>query len=527
MVRVFIRDANRYGNGVVRLLEEVNPSRQLILFDRDSETGLLNQAWENPEISLFMLNAPTGMGKTVLVEQWLHKFQQHDLADAKAVYFWSFYPPDLTHPLQHPVDEFFNHALHWFGETDTPQHNRLAQGERLARLIQTQPTLFVLDGLELLQSKTGDLQGQLTDPRLNSLLECLAETNPGLCVTISQQPLSGTFASSAKTQVCELQKLPIPAATELLRHLGVQGSDSKLEQIAEDCEQHPFTLTLLGAYLHHWHQGDWHYIEQIPILMDPKPEGRQARRIFTANAAKLAGTASEAPLLLLSLLYQPVDHFTLEELLEMGQKTLLQGWLKKQRNYASLTKSFKHLKHQKRQQIFQQLHDLGLITLSGSHLHLAPWVREFFYREFKYQWPAAWEEANTHLMEYHASLPVTAAPYALPETVQHVTTAKTATPIIAKTEELPQPIVEIETTSLVTATEPAPEPATVAMPCPPRAFTTDDLEKVANAIRHIKGVQKSLQMLQQRTKKFQKSVRQLDKDIQSMHYPPAKAGTGS
>jgi hypothetical protein len=515
MARVFIRDANRYGKESACLPEEANPSRQFIVFGRASETDILNQAWANPDTGLFMLSAPAGTGKTVLVEQWLHTLQKHDWADAKAVYIWSFYPPDLAHPLQHPVDEFFNHALHWFGEMDTPLHSRLAQGERLASLIQNQPTLLVLDGLDILQTKTGGLTGRLTDPRLGSLLECLAKTNPGLCIAISQQPLPGSFVPSPKTQVCELENLPIPAAIELLRHYGVQGTDPKLEQIAGDCEQHPFTLTLLGAYLHHWHQGDWHYIEQIPILMDPNPEGRQARRILTANATKLAGTASEAPLLLLSLLYQPVDHFTLEELLEMGQNTLFQGWFKQQRDYASLTKPFKRLKHQKRQQVFQQLHAMGLVTLSGSHLHLSPWVREFFYREFKYQWPAAWKEANTHLMEYYASLPEAAAPYTLPETGQNKQ---------SKTVEMPAPNIVVTGSTPVPAQAPM-RPAPRQRPAP--TFTTADLATVANMIQRAESVQHSLQMLQQRTRKFQKSVRQLDKDIQSMHYPPAKAGTHS
>ena len=55
-------------------------------------------------------------------------------------------------------------------------------------------------------------------------------------------------------------------------------------------------------------------------------------------------------------------------------------------------------------------------------------------------------------------------------------------------------------------------------------LTAKEVEMLQDLIPQLHQFQRSLQILQQRTKKFQKSLRQLDKDVQSMHYPFAYTG---
>ncbi len=70
------------------------------------------------------------------------------------------------------------------------------------------------------------------------------------------------------------------------------------------------------------------------------------------------------------------------------------------------------------------------------------------------------------------------------------------------------------------------EPSPPLIPAKP-AFSRSDVENLSNLMAQLKNYQNSLQMLQIRTKKFQKHVRQLDKEVESMHYPFARTGTDS
>ncbi|MGB3918959.1 MAG: hypothetical protein WBL07_16110, partial [Thiothrix litoralis] len=58
-------------------------------------------------------------------------------------------------------------------------------------------------------------------------------------------------------------------------------------------------------------------------------------------------------------------------------------------------------------------------------------------------------------------------------------------------------------------------------------LTRHDLDNMIDLMTHLKRYQNSLQILQIRTKKYQKHVKQLDKEVQSMHYPFAQTGTNS
>ena len=115
MTRIFIRDEYHCGQHDISAEDYVNQFEAPRLFGRTHEIGLLNQAWTNPQARLFLLHGETGGGKTALIHKWLHHLQKKHWHDAEAVFLWSFYPPDLAHIPQDPVEEFFRHALYWFG----------------------------------------------------------------------------------------------------------------------------------------------------------------------------------------------------------------------------------------------------------------------------------------------------------------------------------------------------------------------------------------------------------------------------
>ena len=93
---------------------------------------------------------------------------------------------------------------------------------------------------------------------------------------------------------------------------------------------------------------------------------------------------------------------------------------------------------------------------------------------------------------------------------------------------IPEPEPEPEPVSVVIP-EPEPEPEPVAAEMIPiqqaSSLTRQDIDKMIDLMTHLKRYKNSLQMLQIRTKKYQKHVKQLDKEVQSMHYPLTKTGT--
>ncbi|OQX10179.1 MAG: hypothetical protein BWK73_20925 [Thiothrix lacustris] len=522
MTRIFIRDEHHCGQRDTEAEDYVKQFETPVLFGRTHEIGLLNQAWVDSQSRLFLLHGETGIGKTALLHKWLHTLQKKHWHDAETVFVWSFYPPDLTQPLQDPVEEFFRYALHWFGGEAATRCPNLLQGEYLARLVNAHHALLVLDGLETLQYTKGSSENQIGDPRLKVLLERLAAQNPGLCVVIGRQPLEGNF-SAAGVKRHALEKLPVDAAAECLMHKGVQADSEKLRQMAVDYGQNPLTLNLLGGYLSVWHAGDWQRMDQIPVLMDQQAEGRQARRILVANATELHGKPSEAILYLLSLLYRPVHWDTLEALLSRERGWSLPPIFKRppQDNYTSLITGFLRLSQRKRYLAILQLRELGLLELSGRCFWLPSWVREAYQRQFKYDWPVAWSQTNAHLMRYHATLtPDT-------EALAKITPLIDTQPVITPTPEFNAasvytPNIDLAwlntiTPALTAALPPAtahhlatdPEPVAISV-FDPVTLQRADLDKMTALMAQLKHYQNALHTLQIRTQKYQKQVRQFD-----------------
>lgn len=536
MTRVFIRDGYHCGQHDIVAEEYVEQFEATVLFGRTHETGLLNHAWINAKLRLFLLSGATGIGKTALLRHWLHTLQKKHWHDAEAVFFWSFYPPDLTQPLQDPVEEFFRHALYWFGGEESANVPNLLQGEHLATLIQAHHTLLILDGLETLQFKTGSAVNQVGDPRLNRLLERLAEHNHGLCVVVSRAPLQLNVEAEG-IQRHELEKLPVDAAAAYLSYKGVQGDTDKLRQIAVDYGQNPLTLNLLGGYLSVWHSGNWLQMEKIPVLMDQHADGRQARRILVANASKLHGKPGESILYLLSLLYRPIHQDTLETLLGNPRVRLRLpfGWFSKfqQDHYAHVIGKFQHLGQRKRQETLQQLQTLGLLEQSEHCLALPQWVREAYQRQLRFDLPVTWKETNQRLMSFFKALPKTSMTDDLSSITPLILTHKSVKVAEPFNKWLPAPP-ETHALPLITAEITAVEPVSTdtnvqqpAIPAPPAAppitlapsdnkpiFDRTDLNNMLELMTQLTRYQNTLHTLQIRTKKYQRHIKQLDKEVQ-------------
>ena len=584
MVRIFIRDEDECGNSTVSAPETLQQFKVPILFGRNAELEQLHHAWRDSATHLFAISAASGVGKTALIERWLYDLQQHYWHDAEAVYVWSFYPKTPANTFsfipkelaqQHheqrnaalgeALDEFFHHALQWFGDHPANALTPLQQAERLARQIQANHTLLILDGLEhFLRNENSTLH--FSDPRLFALLERLTEYNPGLCVVMTQQTMQPVFSAYEAARYLTLPALTTAAGVQLLRQKGVQGTEAKLLEIIHDHELHAQTLQLLGGYLAYWHQGNWLGLEHIPVLFDKQVAGRHIRRLLTANAHCLASSGAETIVLLLSLNKQPLDRQTLLELLQHIPSSRVRHWFSRWSKHGdTLTEvvyPFKHLNKSKQLQVFRQLQQLGLLCVSGRKVYLPDVVRTFFFQQFRQDYPLAWQAAQ-HLLDQYLISKKTAIPpklfttdnaqvhqavndlprltvHSQPTKARHVTLPvpqylpaqvnQRVTPLV----DIPMPAAYARATRDLPASPPLmangePPLKTFALSTTPTLPITPDttalqplatlvdIERVNQLIPQIEDFQRSLQILQQRTRKFQKSMRQLDKAVQSIH----------
>ncbi|OJH40373.1 TIR domain-containing protein [Cystobacter ferrugineus] len=219
------------------------------LFGRERELALLDGAWADPDTHVISLVAWGGVGKSSLVNQWLGKLAMNHYRGAHRVYGWSFFSQGQRDTTA-LADDFLSEALKRMGDPAPTQGAVWERGERLARYIQQERMLLILDGLEPLQAQPGPTWGRLKDPGLSVLVRELAFFNPGLCVITSRVRVTDIdHFRNTTAPVIELEGLSEAAGAELLQSLGVGGSQEELQQASRELGGHSLALNLLGTYL--------------------------------------------------------------------------------------------------------------------------------------------------------------------------------------------------------------------------------------------------------------------------------------
>lgn len=191
-----------------------------------------------------------GAGKTAVAEQVLRRLREAPLA--AHVLVWSFYEnPD--------AGAFLREACELLtGEPDDGPGGRL---ERLQRALgDERPHLFLLDGLERVQSEggAGRARGELEDHALRSLLRALAGgAGRSRALVTSRFPITDLEPwKDAGYRAHPLDDLDDQAAIAVLRGYGVSGDDETLDGLARSVGHHALSVSTLGAYLHHFADGD-------------------------------------------------------------------------------------------------------------------------------------------------------------------------------------------------------------------------------------------------------------------------------
>jgi hypothetical protein len=314
------------------------------------------------------------------------------------VFDWSFYSQGTREQGGASADTFVAKALVFFGDKEMAQSaaSPWDKGARLAHLVAERRTLLVLDGLEPLQYPRGPLAGKLKDPALEALLRSLAQRNPGLCIVTTREhvadlaPYRNTTAPGR-----ELQHLSIPAGVELLKTLGVKGTEAEFEQLVQDVAGHALTLGLLGCYLVRAHRGDIRKRDHVKLdKADAKIQGGHAFKTMAAYEKWLAEGGKEgerglAVLRLLGLFDRPADAGCLEAL---RREPAIKG----------LTEPLVGLDEEDWNLTLSSLAGCGLALLQSERtaIDAHPLIREYFAKQLREQNLEAWRSAHRRLYEH-------------------------------------------------------------------------------------------------------------------------------
>lgn len=361
------------------------------LFGRRKELEMLDAAWASDSTNIVSLVAWGGVGKSTLVNKWLERMQGDNYRGARRVYAWSFYSQGTGERVT-SADLFINAALQWFGDADPTAGSPWDKGERLARLVQEQKTLLLLDGLEPLQSPHAHERGKIKDPALLTLLTELARDNPGLCIITTRERVSDLAEFEATTvQHTDLEQISDEAGRALLRVGGVQGTDAELEQATRDFGNHALAINLLAVYLRDVPNHHISHAAEIPDLDIPEDKGKHPRRLIAAFAQRFGDSPEVELLRMLGLFDRPADSASLEALRAAPA-------------IPNLTDHIHSLSEADWLHLIEKLRRMKLIANVGHHgdtdLDAHPLVREHFGQELKEQHPAAWREVNLRLYEY-------------------------------------------------------------------------------------------------------------------------------
>jgi tetratricopeptide (TPR) repeat protein len=369
------------------------PSTNPELFGRDNELKLLDEVWDNTGTNIIGLVAWGGVGKTALVNTWLSKMRQDNFRGAERVFGWSFYSQGAAESKQASADQFIASALKWFGDPEPDAGSPWEKGERLAEFVRNQKTLLILDGLEPLQHPFREEEGRIRDPGLQSLVRELANYNPGLCVITTRLDVDDIkdFIGTTAENI-HLEYLSDEAGMDLLKYLGVKGTDDELKQAVREFDGHALALMLLGTYLSIVYKGDIQKRDRIAKLTKERKYGGRARQMMESYEAWFKDQPELDILRMVGLFDRPAEGGAIEVLRATPPIT-------------GLTSKLKDLSHEDWQFALNNLRTVDLLAKEDpgmpDTLDCHSLIREHFGEKLMENNPEAWKEAHYRLYEYY------------------------------------------------------------------------------------------------------------------------------
>ena len=392
-----------------------------MLIGRKTELDQLTEAFTNPNIRLAIIVAAGGIGKSALTDEWLQHIAAQNYDGKTRVFGWSFYSQG-SHTTFTNSQPFFNAALPFLGVTEIPK-DEIEKARLLARCLQQQPCLLILDGLEPLQyaENLPAMSGELQDSALKEFFSCFRQTaGKSFVLLSSRQPLMELKKWQPEHYLpLDLKTLPHQDGAALLQALGVTGNEDERQAISKDLNGHALSLVLMGHLLKEYHQGDPRYAKELPPLAslplskrgtegdlinsDAEQDSRHALRVLDYYDS-LQDAASRCFLQLLGLFDRPMNCEEKAALIAEAQHA----------------EPLRALTVKQWQAVEQRLEKSGLLlgkkgTFERMEWDTHPIIRAYFGQKFKENYPEAFKQAHLVLFDYYQKLPEKELPDTLEE----------------------------------------------------------------------------------------------------------------
>lgn len=395
------------------------PTGTMPLIGRHNHLQQLDEFLASRHVEIASLIADNGVGKSALVEAWLKKMQATEFKGIKKVFAWSFYGQECKTTQTNSVD-FFNNALPFFGHTNPLPEQDEERANTLVTLLQKQSYLLVLDGVETLQYPDKTCHACFADAGfyrfLNQLFSLSLETenvnngsNRLLLMTSRQKIPCSESKQEGFYREIPLDNLTTEEGVELLKSLGVNGSESQLSNTTTTLQGHPLGLMLLGNFLTHYHKGDIARRDQIKDLLSTQALGDHALKVInhyhTNDACAL-----------------PAIHRTVLKMMGLFNRPMEMELFKLLTNKASIALPLKQIDTHKLQQIQKDLIKIGVLLpqkLTGLNHNQCwdthPLIKSFFAKKVRQEDPEGYQQAQGILFDYFQALPNEEYPETLEE----------------------------------------------------------------------------------------------------------------
>ncbi len=208
----------------------------------------LDMDYANPAVHITSLIGFGGEGKSSLAFKWVVQLLAGNPPDA--AFWWNFYDNRSSEAM---LEEL---ARYLYGDVAQQWTSTAARAEAVGAMLYERRVLLVLDGFEVMQDPDGDDYGTVANRDVLRLLElCAQGEHPSFCLVTSRAPLRDLLSHIAHVQR-EVAQLELADGVQLLRNVGLTGTDAALETIVNDWHAHALTVTLIGAYLRDTEGGD-------------------------------------------------------------------------------------------------------------------------------------------------------------------------------------------------------------------------------------------------------------------------------
>jgi tetratricopeptide (TPR) repeat protein len=387
------------------------PKPTTALIGRKTELAQLTEVFTNPNKRLAIIVAAGGIGKSALTDEWLKQIEAENYYGKTRVFGWSFYSQG-SHNTFTNSQPFFSAVLPFLGISDIPK-DEIEKARLLARCLQQQPCLLILDGLEPLQyaENLQSMNGELQDSALKEFIACFRQTaGKSFVLFSSRQPLVELKKWQAEHYLpLDLKTLPHEDGANLLQALGVTGKAAERQVISQDLNGHALSLVLFGHLLSEHHQGDCRYANELPPLTsahgdsDAEKDSRHALRVLDYYDS-LQDAASRCFLQLLGLFDRPMN---------AAEKAVLIA-------NANHAEPLRDLTAKQWQAVEQRLEKSGLLLGKKGSFERLEWdthpiIRAYFGGKFKNDYPENFKQAHFVLFDYYQKLPEKELPDTLEE----------------------------------------------------------------------------------------------------------------